>query len=73
MMFSCGPDVYLHNRQTRHDATRARFSRNPLHIVGAHLSVVQLRQGTGIEKIVWQLALLSLGGHGVRERAGDFR
>ena len=65
--------LHLHNRKARNDATRARFGRNTLHVVGARLSVVQLRQSTRVEKIVWQLALLSLGGHYVGKRSGDFR
>jgi len=64
---------HFYDRQGGDDAARAWLRDHPLHIFGAALFVVQLRQCTRIEKVVWQLALLSLGSHGVGKRPGNSR
>lgn len=62
--------LYLYHRQMRNDAARTLLRDNQCHEFGARFLVVKLRQGTRINEIVWQLALLPLGNHGLGKRAG---
>ena len=64
--------LHFDDRETRDGAARAMLFDDPVHIFGPGLLVVQLRQGTRVEKIVWQSALLPLGDHGVGKGSGDF-
>jgi hypothetical protein len=62
---------HLNNRQPGNERSRSRPGKNAVHVFRAGLPVVQLRQGTGVKKVVWQLALLPLGNHGIGKGPRD--
>jgi len=62
--------LHLHYRQMRNKGSRGGVRDNPAHEICPTFLVVDLRQRTRIDKVVWQLALLPLGDNGVRQGPG---
>lgn len=71
------PDFYsqnrfqLDNRKAGDERPRTRLLQNKVHVIGARLLVIQLRQRAGIEKIVCHSAFLPRSDDGLGKRAGD--
>ena len=62
--------LHLHYRQMRNKGSRGRVEDNPTHEFCPCFLVIDLRQRTRGDKVVWQLALLPLGDDGVRQGSG---
>jgi hypothetical protein len=59
--------LHLDDGEMGNKKARAWHGHDPSHEFGAQFAVIQLRPGTRVEEIVWQLALLPQGDYGVGE------